>query len=172
VRDRLLQAVAALAVRRSGAVVAVAVALACVGAALATTRLELDSNQDSLVSTDLPHHARYMAFVEEFGDLEDLYVVVPLEPDPAAARRFALDVASALEGLEGITNVHARLRPEDLGDKLLLLAPEAELARLEAGVARARGAGAPRTSARTTACWRAPSTPWKGGPWRAPCSAP
>ena len=100
----------------------VALALALVSAAGAVWRLGLNSNQDALVSVELPYHQRYMEFVEDFGDLELLFVVIDQKPDPVAARRLALEVESGLRAQPQLfEQVHARFRAADFGDTLLLL---------------------------------------------------
>lgn len=110
----------------------VAITLAIVSAAGAAWRLGLNSNQDALVSVELPHHRRYMEFVEDFGDLELLFVVIDQGSDPVAARQLALDVEGGLrERPELFEYVHARFRAADFGDTLLLLPTPEEFIQVE-----------------------------------------
>lgn len=134
--ESLLRLALRLARRQSVAVLLVSVTLAALCGGLALTRLRIDSDQDSLISPSLAYHARYLRFLEEFGDLECLYAVIDGRQDPVGARALADDLAARLRAHpEHFRDVHARLEASDLGDNLLLLAPEAELERLAAATA-------------------------------------
>ncbi|MBN1441758.1 MAG: MMPL family transporter [Planctomycetes bacterium] len=62
-------------------------------------RLEFKTDQNDLVSADLEYNRRYLRFLEEFGDLEFIYVVIEVEGDPDRARAVADAVAGELEKL-------------------------------------------------------------------------
>ena len=130
-RDRFLSALARLAVERNGLVLGVALALTLLSGGAAAWLLEIDSNQDHLVSADLEYQRRFLDFLETFGDRELLYVVVDAEHDLAGARAVVAEVSSALrEQPELFPRVSAGLELAELADRALLLAPEAEVARL------------------------------------------
>ncbi|HBP17069.1 MAG TPA: hypothetical protein DEA08_04635 [Planctomycetes bacterium] len=132
-RERLLRALAALAVRHSGLVIGVSLLLAAVAGGAAALHLGLDSDQDRLASPDLPYQRDYIGFLDTFGDREYLYVVVDTSADPATAQAFANDVAADLASRPDLfQDVHAGYTDEDLGDNLLLLAPDADVERLVA----------------------------------------
>ncbi|MEZ6185501.1 MAG: MMPL family transporter [Planctomycetota bacterium] len=132
-RDRLLEALAGLALRRPWWVLAAALLLTAVAGGLAATQLGLDSNQDHLVAEDLPYQERFLEFLETFGDRELLYVVVDAEGDLPAARATLAQVASDLRAHpELFDQVSTGLDPQALAGRALLLAPEAEVERLAA----------------------------------------
>ena len=56
--------------------VAVAILLAAASAVLAALDLDMNANTDDLISPDRPYMQDYRAFLDEFGDLENIYVVV------------------------------------------------------------------------------------------------
>ena len=107
--------------RLAGWITAAPVAVA-VGAALVAllavawswNRVRLDANTDSLMGSDRPYVARYLAFLEEFGDLEYAWVVVDARRedgriDTGAAQR-AVDLLDArLRGTPGIDRVNSRV---------------------------------------------------------------
>ncbi|MGE0712030.1 MAG: MMPL family transporter, partial [Planctomycetota bacterium] len=129
-RRRLLDLLAALALRRSGAVLLVSFVLAAVAGALAATRLALDSNQDHLVSTELPFQRTYQDYVATFGDSEYLYLVIDGRGRDAAADAVAEAVTARLRAQPALfSGVHCGVGAE-LGDGLLLLASEQDLAQL------------------------------------------
>ncbi|HIJ42212.1 MAG TPA: hypothetical protein HPP90_14235, partial [Deltaproteobacteria bacterium] len=57
-------------------VIGTGIFLAVASAACAFFFLQLNSNQDSLVSSSLPYHERYLEHIRNFGDQEYLYVVI------------------------------------------------------------------------------------------------
>jgi uncharacterized protein len=131
-RERLLRLFLRLARERTHLVLGCSLALAASAGILAATRLRIDSDQDHLISEELPYHRRYLDFLEEFGDLEYLYAVIDGRRDIAQARDFADALAAELRAQpEHFTRVHVRLTSADLGQNLLLLAPESELRQLE-----------------------------------------
>lgn len=131
-RETLLRVFVRLARERTKTVLAVGVSLALLSGLLAATQLRMDSNQDHLISRELPYQDRYLSFLEEFGDLECLYAVIDGRKNPAQARAFADALAAGLRAQpEHFSQVHARVETSDFGGNLLLLAPEAELQELE-----------------------------------------
>ena len=84
--------------------------------------LELDfkTDQNDLVAADLEYNQRYLDFLDEFGDLEFLYVVIETGADQQAALRAARDARDRLERLEEHVDraVH-RIPPEALRYGLL-----------------------------------------------------
>ena len=131
-RETLLRFFLRLARERTHLVLGCSVALAVLSGVLAATQLRIDSDQDHLISDELPYHQRYLHFLDEFGDLEYLFAVIDGRQDPEQARDFADALAAELRARpQHFSQVHARLETEDLGQNLLLLAPESELSDLE-----------------------------------------
>ena len=79
--------------------------LAAVSIVYTSARLELNANLDDLIATNRPFMAEYRRLLNEFGDLEHLFVVVTGED--VARREAAVDsIAQALKPLEGVPAVH------------------------------------------------------------------
>lgn len=134
-RERLLEALAGLVLRRHGAVLAVSLALAVAGGVAAGLFLGIDSNQDKLVSSELDYQRRFLDYLEEFGDQDYLYVVVDKGQDPSRARAFAEELGAELrQAPEHFERVQVRSEAADFGDNLLLLAPPEEFERLVRGL--------------------------------------
>lgn len=114
-------------------------ALAVLSIAWATLKLELRADTNDLISTDLPYNRRYLKFLEDFGDLEFLYVVIAVDGDPQHAMQVADAIASELSGLKEYTqDVLHRIPPESFGDGVLLQFPKEKLKNLSQSVQRSR----------------------------------
>ena len=80
--DRLAGSLAAGIVRHPRRPIVIALLLAITGAIFAARNLELDADTNHLIGDDRPFMIRFNAWLEEFGDLEYLYVVVDPGDDP------------------------------------------------------------------------------------------
>ena len=96
----IADAASKVATRAPKALLGVSVVLAAIGGWLGAMHLPLDADTNSLIGRDRPFMQRYQAFLDEFGDLEDMIVVVdPLGDDDAAqgrAREAVLELDAAL----------------------------------------------------------------------------
>jgi hypothetical protein len=96
--------------------------------------LRLDSDQDKLVSRDLPYQKRYLESLRNFGDQEYLYVVIEADGSLASRRRaerFADRMAERLGAHpELIRAIYYRITAGDLGDPALYFASLEELQNL------------------------------------------
>ncbi len=103
-----------------------AVALAALSAVISVLFLRLDSDQDKLVSQDLPYQQRYLEVLKNFGDQEYLYIVIQAQAGDTgkrSAERFAEALATRLKGFpEQIQEIHYRLAAQDLGPGALYYA--------------------------------------------------
>ncbi len=99
--------------RRPWTVVLLSTALALLAGAYGFLRLPLDADTNSLISRDRPWMQRYLAFLDEFGDLEYLYVVVDTKGDSAAGERAADALLDGLRSLDDLPGVHGRIEPEE-----------------------------------------------------------
>ena len=110
-----------------GTLVVFCVLLAVVSVLAASRYLVMDSDQDRLISPDLPYHKKYLEQLENFGDQEYLYVVIGAggtEEGKKAASRFAESMARRLrDHPELIQAMYYRISAKDLGDGALLYAP-------------------------------------------------
>lgn len=101
------------AVARPKSILGVAVALAILGGVLGWLRLPLDANTDSLIARDRPWMRDYLAFLEEFGDLEYLYAVVDTKGDRARGEAAVDDLVTRLRAIPELPEVHGRIEPHE-----------------------------------------------------------
>jgi len=134
---------AAISTRAPGAVLSVAVVAAAVGGWLGALHVPLDADTNALIGPDRPFMQRYQAFLDEFGDLEDMIVVIdPLGTDALAEQRAEAAVLAVQEALAPLvergelTWVHASITP----DEQWRVAPHAMSERDLHELARARAA--------------------------------
>jgi len=111
-------------------IVTAGVGIAAVSVLLALTYLQLDSDQNSLVSPELPFHKRYLHHLENFGDQEYFYVVIRTggtEEGKKEAEQFAERMAQELhKHSELIQKLYYKISAKDFGDGTLLFATPAE----------------------------------------------
>lgn len=105
--------VARLVTRRPWLVIVTSALLGLVGGWLGVTRLPLDANTDSLISRDRPWMKDYLAFLEEFGDLEYLYAVVDTKGHRAEAEHAVDALVTALRAMPDLPGVYGRIEPEE-----------------------------------------------------------
>ncbi len=111
---------------RPGRVIAVALVLAVLGGWLAASRLVLDADTNHLIASDRPFMAAFERWMEEFGDLERLVVVVDA-PDDDTARAVIHEIVARLDERADLPEVHGWISAED-GWRLAPWAmPESEL---------------------------------------------
>jgi len=130
IQEGLLNSLWRLVSRHSGAVIGVGLALAILSAAASFLFLDLNSDQDKLVSPNTPFHKRYLAHLDNFGDQEYLYVVIQTgetEEGKKRAIQFAEDLNRRLtQHPDLIHAVYFRISPADLGPGALLFASSKE----------------------------------------------
>ncbi len=103
---------------------------------LSWTKLEMKTDQNDLVSSDLPYNQRYLKFLDEFGDLEYLYVVVVVNKDFDRAVKIVEEIGAEVGKLtEHVDRVFYRVAPEAFGRSLLLLAPSQRLTSISNAIA-------------------------------------
>lgn len=125
---------------------ACSVAVAIAGLLLASTRLRLDANTDNLIAPGRPFMQDYRAFLDEFGDLEFIWIVVDAEPDRLSAEAAVEDLIARLQGVPGLRAVHGFVGVDEQlriatrameEDQLAETASVAEALGLLAGIAEA-----------------------------------
>jgi predicted RND superfamily exporter protein len=98
-------------------VVTIGILTAAIAALLGALNLRLDADTNSLIDPDRPFMRDYRAFLEEFGDLEYLWVVVDgrgTGPDRDAASEAAVDaVIAGLRALPEPPVVAGRIEPTE-----------------------------------------------------------
>ena len=100
--------------------------------------LNFKTDQNDLVAADLEYNQRYLDFLDEFGDLEFLYVVIKTGADQQAALAAARDARERIERLdEHVDRAVHRIPPEAMRYGILHREPE-ELASLSKTLAENR----------------------------------
>jgi uncharacterized protein len=121
-RDRSTTAVANLVLRRPWTILSISIVLAIAGALLAWRSLGLDADTNSLIAADRPFMKLYRSFLEEFGDLEYLTIVVDSRPDGGAdpdgtraaiAERAVDRLLETLSANPDLPAVHGRIDREE-----------------------------------------------------------
>ena len=95
------------------AIVLVAVLLAAGGGGLAATRLHLDADTNHLIAEDRPFMEPFLGWLDEFGDLEYLYVVVDPLGDEAAADAAIRELVPEIAAVPGVPEVHGWISVEE-----------------------------------------------------------
>ena len=126
-RIRILNGVAAFVLRAPLTTLIVSVVLAIVCGIYAATTLQLDSDTDSLIAPDRDYLQSYRRFLDEFGDLEFIYVVVDAAGNPDAAERCVDDIVSELKALSSLLSVHAWVESVEQARLIPHAASDAEL---------------------------------------------
>jgi hopanoid biosynthesis associated RND transporter like protein HpnN len=130
IQEGLLNSLWRLVSGHSGAVIGVGLALAILSAAASFFFLDLNSDQDKLVSPNTPFHKRYLAHLHNFGDQEYLYVVIQTRGTEEGKKRaiaFAEDLNRRLcQHPDLIHAIYFRISPADLGPGALLFASPEE----------------------------------------------
>ena len=112
-RNRFLELLVRAVTWRPRAVIAVAVLLAACGILYSATVLRLNSDTNTLVSPDRPYMARYRSFLEEFGGLEFIYLVVDAHGDARRAEPAVAQLVELLVDAPGIEGVHGLIEPAE-----------------------------------------------------------
>jgi len=125
---RLLEYIAHRVVQYPNRIIAVFIILAGVGGLLASFKIEMNTDQDALISEDLDadYNLRYREYLKEAGDLEYLYVVARVR-NISEACRFADVTSEKLRNTHGIREVIGRF---DLGffqDRFIHYLPDENL---------------------------------------------
>lgn len=103
--------------RHHRGILALSAILAVLGA-LSLTRLRLDIDVFSMLPQGSPAFDEFRAFVGEFGELNELFVLVDGD-EPARVQRFAAALAARLQALPEVERVQARVDLDRLLDGLL-----------------------------------------------------
>lgn len=113
-RDRVLEILADLAIRRPRLVLGLALLIAVLSGAYAAAELRMNANTDDLIAPDRPYMKRYRAFIDEFGDLESIFAVVAAPPGREAEARTAVDeLAARIATHPELPRPHCRIEAEE-----------------------------------------------------------
>lgn len=124
--DSLFAGLFRVVARRPMLVLVLGALLAAASAVYAGLFLRLNSDQDTLVSPDLPYQKNYLKQMANFGDQEYLYLVIRTGgtgEGKARAERFSETVAARLKARpELIRAVHYKLTAAEMGEGALFFA--------------------------------------------------
>ncbi len=119
-------------------VIGIGTFLAVVSAVYSLFFLQINSNQDKLVSSSLPFHKRYLEQIKNFGDQEYLYVVIQTggtEKGKKSAIAFAESLNNRLSAHPKlISAVYYRLSETEIGDHALYFTSLNEAKKLSAAI--------------------------------------
>ena len=84
--------------------------------------LQLQTDQNALVSNDEVYHQRYMEFLDEFGDQEFLHVVIEVDGKAERAVELADEIAAEVAKIEEhVRATYHRIPADAFGSSILLL---------------------------------------------------
>ncbi|WP_321402835.1 MMPL family transporter [Maridesulfovibrio sp.] len=131
VLERLIRIIWRMVRKAPAAVVICAVVLAAASAASSALWLKLDSDQDNLISHELPFQKRNIAQIKNFGDQEYMFVVIKTGGNDAGkqkAAKFAVSLAAKLKKRPDLVKeVHYAMSARDMGPGVLMFASPDEL---------------------------------------------
>ncbi|MEM7229061.1 MAG: MMPL family transporter [Planctomycetota bacterium] len=112
-RNRILGLLTTIALRAPRLVLAIGIILAIVSGLLAWSRLDVNSDPNALIDADRPYMQKYAAFLDIFGELEHILIVIDANDDHAAARACVVHVAEQVQHVDGVDAVYATIEPEE-----------------------------------------------------------
>ena len=122
-----------LVVNHPAWIVMLGVILAVGGGILAAARLHLDADTNHLIAEDRPFMDPFLGWLDEFGDLEYLYVVVDPKGDDAAADAAIRELVPALQAVPEVPEVHGWISVPEQWRLASRAMPQKELDALVAG---------------------------------------
>jgi len=117
-------------------VVLVGLLLAALSVVYTALELRLNADTNDLISPSRPFMQRYLAFLDEFGDLEYIYVVIEQDNAEAEVEGAAHALVDRLRGIPDLPEVHGTIEPEEQWRVATRAMPIEELE----GLVRARAA--------------------------------
>ena len=112
-RDQLFKWIANLVWNRPWTVVVAAIAFSAACLVYSSFKLELNANTDDLIAANRPFMVEYRKFLEEFGDLEYIWVVVENSGDVARTRQIVDALTRRLRDEAGLPHVYGSIAPEE-----------------------------------------------------------
>lgn len=100
--------------------------------------MSLITDQDRLLSEDLPYHKRYLDFLKRFGDLEFLYILVE-GPDKETMKAFAHALDERLSQSPDVREIIYHFPTGWMKDYALHYVPAEDLSKLESELSAHRG---------------------------------
>ncbi len=130
-QEKMFEKLWELVAAAPGRLVAAALLLAAISVLGAVLFLHLDSDQDRLVSPDVPFQKRYLEHLQNFGDQEYIYAVIEVDETAESreqARQFSDALAERLKQRPDLVEaIYYRISATDLGEGFLYYASEQEL---------------------------------------------
>lgn len=119
-RNRFLNSLINLVLRHPWKVVISGLFFAALSIFVSAQWLVTNNNQDDLVSSKLPYHARYLNYLEEFGDQEYIYLVVSTASGLQVAENFLEDFSKHARNIPHINEVISKMDTQELSKSALL----------------------------------------------------
>ncbi|TVQ34375.1 MAG: hypothetical protein EA376_00210 [Phycisphaeraceae bacterium] len=132
-RGRILDAMADFILARPWWIITAALILAALAGAHAAINLDLNADTDDLIASDRPFMSEYRRFLEDFGDLEYIYIVVDAGRDREQGERCVVELVRKLREIEALPGVSGWIEPAEQLRIATRAMPENELE----GLARA-----------------------------------
>ena len=126
-RTKFLSIISRIVICHPWRVIITASILTLASIIFSATSLQMNTDQDDLVSENVPYHKRYKEYLGEFGDLEYLYVVVETENNMPRAKDFIRALAAKLNALPDIREVTYQISNPKLEKSFLLYLPVDQL---------------------------------------------
>ncbi len=126
-RTKFLNSIAKIVIKYPLWVLGIAAALTVGSIILSTAKLQMNTDQDDLVSEKLEYHKHYKDYIREFGDQEYMYAVVETGNDLPKAKQFVKALAKKLETLQDIKEVTYQVSNPKLEKSFLLYIPTDQL---------------------------------------------
>ena len=114
-RDRSLAILASAIDSRPRLILALALMLSVLGGILSVSMLQLDADTNSLIGEDRPFMRTYRTYLNRYGDLEAIYVVVDAgEPlDTERAQMLVDRLTESLKAIPELRSVRSSITPEE-----------------------------------------------------------
>ncbi|MBI2341419.1 MAG: hypothetical protein HYU98_01625, partial [Deltaproteobacteria bacterium] len=122
-REKILFFIARTVIKHPWKIVFASIALSLLSVMIAVSSLQMNTDQDDLVSEKLAYHKRYKDYLKEFGDLEYLFAVVETGDNLPRAKDFARALANKLSEIPDVKEVTYQISNPKLEKSFLLYLP-------------------------------------------------
>ena len=94
-------------------VIACGMVLAIAGFIVGSFTISLNANTDDLIAPDVPYMQAYHQLIDEFGDMERMWVVIDIEESTGDATGCAAWVQDTLGSQENLGRIHGGISPQE-----------------------------------------------------------
>jgi hopanoid biosynthesis associated RND transporter like protein HpnN len=122
-RGKILSFIARIVIKHPWKIVLVSIVLSVLSVIATVSFLQMNTDQDDLVSEKIAYHKRYKDYLKEFGDLEYLFAVVETGDTLPRAKDFARTLANKLSEIPDVKEVTYQISNPKLEKSFLLYLP-------------------------------------------------